>query len=267
MRALAFLISLVAPGSGHALTGHVRRGFVWAVGLLAFAFLGPVVLPITFASVVLMVILRLAGVLVCAFDATRVRGPRPPWGMLAMVLTVLVVGGWIASDAARTHMRRYFQAFTIPSGSMQPTLLVGDYILVDKAVYRGRPPRRGDIVVHRYLDGPRTFVKRVVAVPGETIHLRGREVLIDGRALDEPYVKLLLGASPGACMFAYGCEPTVIPPGRYFVLSDNRDNGQDSRHYGPVAEDAIFGRVFSIYWSWDGERHWLRHWRVGKTIY
>jgi signal peptidase I len=141
-------------------------------------------------------------------------------------------------------------AFTIPSRSMEPTLLFGDYVLTDNAVYRSRSPR-GDLVVHRYPED-----------------IRRGEVLINGRALDEPYIKRKLGsAGPyDACTTAYGCEPIEIPAGRYFVLSDDRDSGQDSRHFGPVRENAIIGRIFSIYWSWDSEAHWLRRERVGKPL-
>jgi signal peptidase I len=185
--------------------------------------------------------------------------------LLALVIRTLVV-----------------QAFTIPSGSMMDTLLVGDYILVNKFLYGAelpliewrvpglRDPGRGDIVVFKYpQDEKRDFIKRIVGVPGDEILIRGAQVYINGRLLEEPYVKP--GPAPGLhgghyCPYAYGCEPTRVPANSYFVMGDNRDNSQDSRYWGWVRRDKIKGKAFLIYWSWDGDRHWLRWWRLGKYI-
>lgn len=176
------------------------------------------------------------------------------------------------------------QAFTIPSGSMMDTLLVGDYILVNKFLYGVevplldyrlpglREPRRGDIVVFKYpQDETRDFIKRVVAGPGEQVTIRGQDVFVDGRPLVEPYVKPPDSPLPHAgqlagCSFAYGCEPTTVPEDAYFVMGDNRDNSQDSRYWGFVKRDKIKGKAFLVYWSWDGDRHWLRWWRLGRYI-
>jgi signal peptidase I len=176
------------------------------------------------------------------------------------------------------------QAFTIPSGSMMDTLLVGDYILVNKFLYGPelplteyrlpslRLPDRGDIIVFKYpQDEKRDFIKRIVAGPGETVQVRGQQVLVNGQPLDEPYVRrnpgsLTHGGSPGYCGYTYGCEPLLVPPESYFVMGDNRDNSQDSRYWGFVKRDKIKGKAFLIYWSWDSDRHWLRWWRLGHYI-
>ena len=135
-----------------------------------------------------------------------------------------------------------------------------------------RDPRRGDIIVFKYpQDESRDFIKRVIAVPGESLQVRGHDVLVDGRPLAEPYVKppdapLAHGGQPASCNFAYGCEPIVVPEDSYFVMGDNRDNSQDSRYWGFVRRDKIKGKAFLIYWSWDGDGHWLRWWRLGKYI-
>jgi signal peptidase I len=180
---------------------------------------------------------------------------------------VLFAGGWILGDVLKAHARRYVQTFTIPSRSMEPTLLWGDYVMADNAVYRGRRPVRGDIVVYRYPeDERRTFVGRIIGAPGETIQVRGPDVVINGRALEEPYIKRSLGRVSEFCGYAYGCEPIEVSAGRYFLMGDHRDNSRDSRYFGFVRHEAIIGRVFTIYWSWDSERHWLRRGRVGKTI-
>jgi signal peptidase I len=174
------------------------------------------------------------------------------------------------------------QAFTIPSGSMEDTLLVGDYILVNKFLYGAeipfvdwrmpglRDPRRGDVIVFKYpQDEKRDFIKRIVGVPGDQIQVRGAQVFVNGRPLPEPYVKpgsQMLGHTGGTyCPYAYGCDPTAVPAGSYFVMGDNRDNSQDSRYWGFVRQDKIKGKAFLIYWSWDGKTHWLRWWRLGNS--
>jgi signal peptidase I len=187
--------------------------------------------------------------------------------LLALVIRTLVV-----------------QAFTIPSGSMMETLLVGDYILVNKFLYGPtipvanwrlpaiRDPRRGDIIVFRYpQDEKRDFIKRVIGAPGDQILIRGHTVIVNGQPLDEPYVRepqsaLPRGEPAGYCGYAYGCEPVMVPRDSYFVMGDNRDNSQDSRYWGFVRHDKIKGKAFLIYWSWDSDRHWLRWRRLGNWI-
>jgi signal peptidase I len=176
------------------------------------------------------------------------------------------------------------QAFTIPSGSMMDTLLVGDYILVNKFLYGPelpltdyrlpaiRSPHRGDIIVFKYpQDERRDFIKRIIGTPGDTVLVRGHTVFVNGAALVEPYTRKLdspLGdrGQPTYCGYAFACEPTKVPADSYFVMGDNRDNSQDSRYWGFVRREKIKGKAFLIYWSWDGDRHWLRWWRLGNYI-
>ncbi|MGH7276617.1 MAG: signal peptidase I [Candidatus Rokuibacteriota bacterium] len=176
------------------------------------------------------------------------------------------------------------QAFTIPAGSMMETLLVGDYILVNKFLYGAelplvewrapglRGPRRGDIIVFKYpQDEARDFIKRIIGTPGDQIQIKGRQVFVNGQPLTEPYTKF---ADPAwsrsgqetSCGYAYGCDATTVPPDSYFVMGDHRDNSQDSRYWGFVKRNRIKGKAFLIYWSWDGDRHWLRLWRLANYI-
>jgi signal peptidase I len=161
------------------------------------------------------------------------------------------------------------QAFTIPSGSMVPTLQVGDYILVNKFIFGAeipfsnlhlpaiRGPQRGDIIVFKYpWDEKRDFIKRVIGLPGDEVYIKGRTVYVNGRPLDEPYAVYNDGTSHGSV--EYG--PSTVPPDSFFMMGDNRDNSQDSRYWGFLRRDKIRGKAFIIYWSWDGDAHWLR-WR------
>jgi len=157
------------------------------------------------------------------------------------------------------------QAFKIPSGSMIPTLQVGDHILVNKFIYYFRDPQRGDVIVFKYpWDESRDFIKRVIAVGGEEVAMKDRIVFVDGRPLVEPYAIYSEARVPGGPGYEYG--PVVVPRGSLFVMGDNRDNSQDSRFWGFLKSEKIRGKSFLIYWSWDSEKGRLRWWRLGRLI-
>jgi len=175
------------------------------------------------------------------------------------------------------------QAFQIPSPSMENTLLVGDYLLVNKLCYGGgglgdyfmpyRQVRRGDIVVFHYpVDPTQHFVKRVIGVPGDRVRLVNKQVLVNGLPLKEPYARF---SRPADDVFRdnfprldvmSGPTPEwwlqlrklvedgqlIVPEGHYFVMGDNRDNSSDSRYWGFVPEANIIGRPLVIYWSVQG---------------
>jgi len=166
-----------------------------------------------------------------------------------------------------------FQAFKIPTGSMEDNLKIGDHIVVNKFIYgpKGDGPigrlfplrevRRGDIIVFRYPLQPETdFVKRVVGLPGDTITVRDKKVSVNGKPLDEPYVvyddpqtypasELL--PEPYRSRDQFG--PYHVPEGQYFAMGDNRDRSSDSRYWGIVPRTHIKGRAFMVYWSFDAE--------------
>ena len=162
------------------------------------------------------------------------------------------------------------QAFKIPTGSMEPNLLIGDHLLVNKFVFaptlssaeRTLLPmtdiRRGDIVVFKYPEDPeRDFIKRVIGLSGETIELKDRQIHVNGRAIQEPYAHYLprpAGSGGGEVTTGdvrerYG--PVVVPAGSVFVMGDNRDNSQDSRYWGFLPKENIKGKALMIYWSFD----------------
>lgn len=204
------------------------------------------------------------------------------------------------------------QAFRIPSGSMEDTLLVGDFLFVNKFIYGMklpftertivpgyREPGRGDVIVFKFpLDG-RDFIKRCVAVAGDTVRVRDRELYINGRRPDEPYALHKawdLVEIPDAVMsdvfradYQRAWEertfvnlpwmrdnfgPVVVPAGCVFGMGDNRDNSLDSRFWGPLPITSLLGKAEFIYWSWDadnGEPAWrvwkkFRLGRIGRII-
>ncbi len=134
------------------------------------------------------------------------------------------------------------QAFKVQGTSMSPELLDGERILVNKFVYRVADIERGDVVVFWYPEDPKlSFIKRVIALPGETIEIRRGVVFVDGTLLEEPYV-----ASANEDHRSYG--PTLVRPGHYFVLGDNRGGSNDSRSWGLVPERYIYGKAFLRIW-------------------
>jgi len=185
------------------------------------------------------------------------------------------------------------QAFKIPSGSMEKTLLIGDFLLVNKLVYGPviplidvhlpslREPKRGDILVFKYpLDQSLDFVKRCVAAAGDTVEMRDKILYVNGESQTEPYVqhidRRILGdprGNPGRQvrgsyfpMKRDNFGPIVVPDGKYFVLGDNRDNSRDSRFWGYVDRELIKGTPLVIYFSWDHDVFAPRFGRIGHLI-
>ena len=139
----------------------------------------------------------------------------------------------------------FYQPVKVEGTSMAP--LIGDQerIVINKFVYRFEPIGRGDVVVFWYpLDRSKSFIKRVIALPGETIEIRRGRVYVDGRRLTEPYVP-----SQYADLGNYG--PLRVPPGEYFVMGDHRASSNDSRIFGPVPDRYIYGKAVFAYWPMD----------------
>jgi signal peptidase I len=201
------------------------------------------------------------------------------------------------------------QAFKIPSGSMLSTLQIGDHILVNKMLYglkipvdcewdftSTRPgvrkipllwscysyktvvplgsPERGDIVVFMFPeDETKDFIKRAIGLPGDTVEVRNKRVLINGEPLQEPYTQHVDPNMAGHPRDNLG--PLTVPPDSYFVMGDNRDQSLDSRFWGFVKRDKIKGKAFIIYWSWDAQGDpnrgvppkWVRWDRIGRIIH
>jgi signal peptidase I len=172
------------------------------------------------------------------------------------------------------------QAFKIPSGSMIPTLQIGDHILVNKLSYGIRvpfledyvvdfsKPKRGDVVVFIFPeDRSKDFIKRVIGVAGDEVQIRGKKVLINGKEIDDPHAHFE-GDDPQTAGLSnrddYG--PRTVPENHIFVMGDNRDRSYDSRFWGYVNLDEVRGKAFLIYWSWDGADRWVRWERLGSLI-
>jgi signal peptidase I len=172
------------------------------------------------------------------------------------------------------------QAFRIPSESMYDTLLKGDFLFVNKFEYGPKipfshlrlpglhPPRRGDVIVFQFPQNPsQDFIKRCIAIGGQTVQVVDKKVFVDGVELKEPYVKHSdPEIRPAGYDFRDNFGPFTVPKGSLFMMGDNRDNSNDSRYWGPVAMDLVKWRAMFLYWSWDGDRKWPRWSRLFNPV-
>jgi signal peptidase I len=138
-----------------------------------------------------------------------------------------------------------YQPVKVEGTSMAPLLSDQERIFINKFVYRFEPIERGDVVVFWYpIDRSKSFIKRVIGLPGETIELRAGRVFVDGRELHEPYV-------PASYLDGSTYPPVQIPADNFFVMGDHRDSSNDSRVFGPVSRQFIYGKAVFAYWPVD----------------
>lgn len=194
--------------------------------------------------------------------------------------------------AAKSKLREYFeiiatavvlalivraliiQSYHIPSESMEDTLLKGDFLFANKFIYGAkvpfvkwylpkiRDPKPGDIVIFKFPGDNKTdYIKRCIAVEGQTVELRGKRLFVDGAEKSEPHSKYIYGDMPRR---DFG--PYKVPKGHILVFGDNRDNSYDSRFWGPLDKKLLRGKALFLYFSVDYKKHWIRFSRIGDLI-
>jgi signal peptidase I len=215
-----------------------------------------------------------------AADVSRTPAPAAPASKsvlreYAEALTVAI----LLALVIRTFV---VQAFKIPSSSMEPTLLIGDHILVNKFIYGVRipfvggrllpftSPERQDVIVFVYPEDPsKDFIKRVVAVGGDTVEVRDKKVHVNGVPAEDPHAFYAEGGKSRRDK-RDNMPATVVPEGKLFVMGDNRDRSYDSRFWGFVDVGDVKGKAFIIYFSWnsnaDSVPEWVRWGRLGDLI-
>ena len=181
------------------------------------------------------------------------------------------------------------QAFKIPSGSMEKTLLIGDHILVSKFAYgthipneipflniklfddiilSQEVPKRGEIIVFKYpKNESRDFIKRVVGIPGDILEVRRQKVYINNQLYEEEHVWHTETPQNDRFVPRDDFGPVVVPPKHLFMMGDNRENSQDSRFWGFLNINKVKGKALMIYWSWNAVDSWVRFDRFGKALH
>lgn len=279
---LAGLLSTVLPGLGHFYIGKPFLGLAWYTSLqlliVAYGLVSrsPVLPPaINIAGILIPVV----GNLLVIFSAIRLAKkteaatPSSIWNRWYAYLGVFLIFTTLSSVILDVIKDYIVKAYKLPSGAMIPTLLVGDHVFVDKLAYRiGIHPQRGDVIVFKFPeDESKDFIKRIVGMPGDTIEIRDKHVLINGTVSDDASYTQRIDSTviPSSINSRDNFGPVTVPPDSFFVLGDNRDQSLDSRFWGFVEEQKIKGKATIVYWSWSGTgkwTEWVRWIRIGQKI-
>lgn len=276
---LTALLLSVCPGLGQHYAGHMRRGILLYIALITASWLA----AIAFMSIqsklsILFLCVPFIGVGLIALDAWACarRQPRDyrlqwfnrPWIYATVFLTLLFTVNPLMDFLVG---RQVVRAFFMNTASMSPTILERDIVLVNKLAF----PKRGEIALIKFGKSKPSakltqliddqLIKRIIAVPGDTVEIRNDEVWVNGQKIAEPYAhfKGLLRFS-SAQVSNYG--PKLIPAKSYFVMGDNRNEGIDSRILGFVREDQIGGTVTKVFWSWNFDEGGIRWDRTAKGL-
>ncbi len=275
---IALLLS-ICPGLGQHYAGYMKRGILLYATLIVASWLA----AIAFMSIesrlsIVFLFAPFVGVALIALDAYACARRQPqdyrlkwfnrPWIYAAVFLALLFTVNPLMDFLFGRHIVR---AFFMNSSSMSPTILERDIVLVDKVAF----PKRGDIALIKLGKSKPSakltqviddqIIKRIVAVPGDTLEIRSDQVWINGRKVDEPYAHftgLLRFNSVQPSNFG----PKPVPAGSYFVLGDNRNESIDSRIIGFVREDQIGGTVTKLFWSWNFDEGGIRWDRTAKSL-
>ena len=288
----AFLLSIVTPGLGQVYNGQVLKGIFGYGGLLGLFLLSTAVgLTHSFNGLIVHILLTVSVYLFLLGDAvfTAVRqvkvGRRPThaWRSYLVGLSLLLVNVFAISGSIPDRMPGV-RAYKMTASSMLPTLASEDRIVADVRYYRSHAPRRGDLIVFvfPYQDHP-IYIKRVIGLPGDRIKIVDQQIYVNGQRISEPYIV----RDPAAPSDPFGDDfppqspeylqasmqpewadeifhdihdgQLTVPEDKYFTMGDNRDHSWDSRYWGPIGRDKIFGKALYIYWSKDKTR-------IGQTI-
>jgi signal peptidase I len=272
---IACLLSLICPGLGQIYNGQARKGVLFLVLPLAFFPLEVLVLNsdrlLCYLAIfsLLLAACYLTVVVDAIMTARRLGSFYSPrrYNKIIVYAGVAVLSCAVSNSLSAYVKHNFVQAYKVTASSMEPALLAGDHILVDRQ-QKGRMPKRGDIIVFQHPGDPaRDFIKRVVAVGGDTVEVRKGQLVLNGKTINEPYVARAAGRyvhheEP----FPDNPGPLTIPTDSYFVLGDLRDNSLDSRHFGPVGREKVKGKATGIYFSWDRNASSVRWGRIGKKI-
>jgi signal peptidase I len=265
---LAFLLSFVCQGLGQLYNGQPKRAMVFfsleiilsAIVLVLLntmfgSFPGAVAAFAFFVSVVL------AFAVLVAADAYKVASKIRElelrrYNRWYVYVSIILAFTYLIHPSLRQLIPIGFRSYSIPSSTMEPTLLVGDYLVSDPRYYRSHKPQRGDVVIFTYpLDRTKVLIRRVIALEGESIEIRDKQIYVDGRKIEDRFAArrestaMASDFSPDDSM-----GPVLIPSGFVFVLGDNKALGLDSRSWGPLDVRDTIAKPLYVYWAKDKSR-------------
>ncbi len=269
------MLSLIQPGLGQLYNGEIRKALIFYLLPLLFVPAGVLCIHAEFIRVFLAtyLLLALAYYFYAIVDSIKTAKifkyqyePNKFNNVYVYIGTYLLIT-IVSSSLSAVMKSNFVQAFKMSSAAMEPTLLLGDHVLTDRS-QSARKPNRGDLIVFEYPEDPtKDFIKRVVAVGGDTVEIRNKELLVNGKAVSEAYaVHNEANMVPASENPRDNLSSRAIPEGEYFVMGDNRDRSYDSRFWGSVPKSRVKGTVKSIYWSWDKEKFAVRWDRVGVNV-
>ncbi len=271
------MLTLLTRGLGHLYAGKPKRGVILFVieQLLVVGFsISALAYTHDIYSLGLLIVVGIGFGIFCIFDAMKNARAKQEhyelakynrWFVYAAYFIVLSLGvSPLVSRGVKTNL---VQAYKIPSAAMAPTVMIGDHILVDKRE-SAKAPQRGDLIIFEYpVDPTKDFLKRVVAIGGDTVEIKDKKLFINGAPAAEPYaVHYEADIIPAAQKPRDNLAPQVVPAASYFVMGDNRDRSYDSRFWGFVPQEKVKGGVKNIYWSWDQEKGAVRWERIGMKV-
>lgn len=263
------LILSLCPGLGQHYAGHIVRGIAFYTLLIFISWLSAILfLFIESRLSIILFVIPFAGYLLIALDAYRLALKAPSdyklqwynrvWIYGAVFLTLLFTVNPLMDYTVGKKITR---ACIGSTSAMEPTILENDVLPINRLAYLFASPGRGDIAVLNFSDDEKEgvtklatdqLIRRIVAIPGDTIEVRGREVYLNGKLLKEPYAYFdddPISITRGADLSNY--SSARVPPNSYFVLGDNRSHSLDSRHMDFIKRERLVGKITKVYWSWN----------------
>lgn len=259
--------SLLLVGLGQLYNGQPRKALmIWGCNVVLILVTALVGLFHHFWGMVFVWVIAITLLVGALIDAIRTAKALQTYTSKMFNRWYVYVGAFLLAALVSIPVKSALnaEAFRMPSGSMRPTLEVGDYFIVRHESAESYKDKRGDIIVFRHpTNNMTTFVKRVVAFPGEDIEIREGTLLINGQAITASW------AGPSGMLAHSNVEdfgPFTVPGGTLFMLGDNLPDSNDSRYWGPLPREKIVGVAEYVYFSWDPVKHTVRFNRIGLDV-
>jgi signal peptidase I len=270
---ISAVLSFLMPGLGQYRNGQLLKGIIfyslYLISIFLFYFLN---LLKTFNGFIIVFVLAIAFYVFIIVDAClvakRAHGKYPKLGKKWPIYAVLIILHLIFSSQYKRFINANFiSAYKVPTSSMEPTLMAGDYLLADHRYYKSNPIKQNDVIVLRFQQDPkREFIKRCIAIGGQVVEIKNKKVSVDGKIFPDSLETKFIDRNIFSKEFIdpeiypenmgnrdnYG--PIIVPRDHCFVLGDNRDNTIDSRYRGFVPIKDVLGKPLYIYWAKDKTR-------------